>query len=865
MIVKHNLEVRLKIFLLCALLCFSNKVRAREPDIPLFYTDNIYSIPDLTQTDSRANFAGGGTEYCCLVAIANSFMWLDSHGFPELVENSGSPFDDEVRLVKLLASKAYMDTSLVEGTGTTKLMRGVKKYVKERGYEISQLEYEGWRKHPPEMKAKFFVPRLSWIKHGTLGSGALWLNVGWYKYNLSKDEYIRIAGHWVTLVGYGKDKNGNINTKILILHDPSPRAGKSFNNEYALVSKIRSGTLKGQWLGLPRSAVGYYKLMGGMHIKNEADVAIIDGAITLKLKDVSNSPGFSDSVQDSLHSSKDNNTSFDAGEAKKELSEARLMLKGQKKNLEGAQNLLRRLADEKPSSLDEKDLCYVYVYLGYIQDLSGNRELALPWYRRACELDAPNIKGIRQLAEIGIRKPITWIRHLDEGTRSPKQSSNKKDIIERIGRGLVLHDEPKDAGLPKMQLSKDERLENFDILAEAVDKHFSFFVHKGIDWQTVIARYRPRVERASTTKEFYHLIYQLIRELKDFHSWLCNYKDVPSLGRFSPQMSTRLIEKKLVVTDVANGSEAYKNGLRRSSVIVGIDGLSVEAKINKIRPLMLIYSSERCFLEQAYRRILDGEEGSTVSIKFIQPDVGRTKIARLKRTTRKKEEIIQPNFHVNKGKFIWYGKHPPGYGYIRILSFKGRMETAEEFNRALNRLRDMPGLIIDVRENPGGFGPGQEKIIGRFITSRTKVGTSYRKNGPGHDDFSKRDTYFKPTGNWQYTNPIALLVNAITGSACDLFVCRMVSTGRPITIGTDTHGNLTGVGVYVQLPCNLVVRVSNGYVCDANGRIIEGNGNVAQIRVEPTIADAVNGTDSVIKRAVEELRTQRRYENGIDN
>jgi C-terminal processing protease CtpA/Prc len=848
--IKYNLQFGLTILSSIILLFLANTVKAQEPDLPSFYTDNIYSIPDLTQTDKKANFPGGGSQFCCLVSIANSLMWLDSNGYQNLVESSGSPFEDQVELVKLLSSKRYMDTSLVDGTGTTKLMRGIKKYVKDRGYEIEQLEYEGWRKHPPEMKTKYPIPRLSWTKHGILDSGAVWLNVGWYKYDSSKDEYIRIAGHWVTLVGYGKDENGKLNQNCLILHDPSPRAGKSFSNEYAIVNKIRTGTLTGKWIGLPRNAAGYYKLAGGMHIKNQADVAIIDGAIMLKLREVNNGPVSSDSV----HPSKNNNTSFNAGEPKKQLSEARLMLKGQQKNLEGAQKLLRRLANEKPSSLGENDLCYVYVYLGYIQDLSGNRELALPWYRQACELDAPNIKGIRQVAEIGLGKPITWIKHLDDGSPPPKQSSSKKDIIDRIGKGLVLRNQPKDIGSPKMELTKAERLENFDILAKAIDKHFSFFVHKDIDWQTVVSRYRPKVEEVSTNKDFYRLMYQFIRELKDFHSWLCNYKDVPSLGQFSPQMSTRMIEKKLVVTDVKKGSEAYKNGLRRGSVIVSVDGSSVEAKINKIRPLMRMYSSERCFREQAYRRILDGKKDSSVSIKFVPHGVGQAKIAKLKRTSWKKEEIIQPNFHINKGKFIWHGKHPSGYGYIRILSFKGRMEIAGEFNVALERLRNTPGLIIDVRENPGGFGTAQAKIIGRFIASETKVCTSYRRNGSGHDDFSKRDTYFKPTGDWQYTKPITLLINSITGSACDLFVCRMVSTGRPITIGTATHGNLTGAGVYVQLPCNLVVRVSNGYVCDTSGRIIENNGNMAQIQVEPAITDVVSETDSVIERAVGELQ-----------
>jgi len=826
---------------------------------PAYYTEKIDSIPDLTQTDKRANFPGGGTQYCCLVAVANSLMWLDSNGFPDLIQNSGDPFRDEVKLVKLLGSKAYIDTSLVNGTGATKLMRGIKKYVQHRGYEIEQIEYQGWRKHPEEMKTRFAVPRLSWIKQGILGNGAIWLNVGWYKYNPSKDEYKRIAGHWVTLIGYGKDENGKVNPTILILHDPSPRTGITFSNEYAIASRIPGGTLVGEWTGLPRSAVGYYKLVGGMHIKKEADVAIIDGAITLKLNPKTGSNGLRQSNKHTTQALQTVEVKLDADQVKEKLTKVRTMLKGKNKDTNQAQKVLLDLAKNHALLLTSTDRCYLYVYLGYIDDLAGNRESAISWYRKACELDGPKIEGIRGKAEQGMLHPVTRIRHLDgeskkTAKKSKDQPNRENDIVERIGKGLVLRDEPKDVDSPKMNLSKVERLENFDVLAKAIDRNYSFFVHKGIDWQEVIAHYRPKAERVRTTKEFYRLIHQLVMELKDFHSWLCDYQDVPTLGRFSPQMPTRLIEGKLAVTEVVKGSETYKKGLRPGSVVIAVDGLSVKSKIQKIRPLMHMYSSERCFLEQAYRRILDGKKGSTVSIKFIAPGENSPRIARLKRVSSRKQGVIQPSFHMNKGKFISDGRHPSGYGYIRILSFSGRLEIADEFDRALERLKNTPGLIIDVRENLGGFGTAQARIIGRFITSRTKVGTSYRKNGPGHKDFAKHDTYIAPTGGWQYTKPVVLLINAITGSACDLFASRIISTGRPITIGTTTHGNLTGGGVYVLLPCNLVVRVSNGYVCDASGRIIEGNGNVPQIQVKPTITDIMNGTDSALECAIRTLQ-----------
>jgi C-terminal processing protease CtpA/Prc len=101
-----------------------------------------------------------------------------------------------------------------------------------------------------------------------------------------------------------------------------------------------------------------------------------------------------------------------------------------------------------------------------------------------------------------------------------------------------------------------------------------------------------------------------------------------------------------------------------------------------------------------------------------------------------------------------------------------------------------------------------------------------------------------------------LLINRITGSASDLFTCRLASTGRVLTNGSITHGNLTGQGVYILLPCNLVVRISHGYICDATGKIIEGNGTVPMITQEYSLKDIIESSDPVIDRAITELSSK---------
>jgi hypothetical protein len=137
------------------------------------------------------------------------------------------------------------------------------------------LEYEGWRKHPRSYSKGVLVPSMKRIQSSVSGRSATWINIGWYKYNRKKNEYRRIGGHWVTLVGSKENQ--------LIFHDPATRAGRTFSNEVVEYTEINSGMLVGNKIGLPTSAKGYLLLNEGMHIKSSADVAIIDGVVYFEL------------------------------------------------------------------------------------------------------------------------------------------------------------------------------------------------------------------------------------------------------------------------------------------------------------------------------------------------------------------------------------------------------------------------------------------------------------------------------------------------------------------------------------------------------------------------------------------------------
>lgn len=157
------------------------------------YLDKIDS-PDFFQTDpDYGGFEGGGGTYCGPVAASNALMWLDAHGFGNIVDDTTDRKKDQHDLIDILGSENYMDS--IDGTGAFGLTRGLNRYLNERGYNVT-FRSEGWRNVPDYVNVLATKPQVPWIKEAVTGanSGCL-LNVGWYEYYNNNNTYVRKGGH----------------------------------------------------------------------------------------------------------------------------------------------------------------------------------------------------------------------------------------------------------------------------------------------------------------------------------------------------------------------------------------------------------------------------------------------------------------------------------------------------------------------------------------------------------------------------------------------------------------------------------------------------------------------------------------------
>lgn len=241
---------------------------------PAVHRAKAAEVPDFLQTDREAGFAKAGSQFCAPTAVSNSLMWLAENGYEDL-RPAGGAKKAQIAMIKQLSGSDYMKTNPSIGTDVAQVLAGVEAYVTEAGYSISELTYEGWRPVPAESSSGKY-PNLDDIKATVADDqSAAWLNVGWYVYDEESEEYERVGGHWVTVVGYDHDD--------LLIHDPSPSAGSGFRTQRISLEELTEGRLTGNQRNLPRSAKGYYEVGGEMAVAS-GKTCILDGVVLLTLE-----------------------------------------------------------------------------------------------------------------------------------------------------------------------------------------------------------------------------------------------------------------------------------------------------------------------------------------------------------------------------------------------------------------------------------------------------------------------------------------------------------------------------------------------------------------------------------------------------
>lgn len=183
-------------------------------------------------------------------------------------------------------------------------------------------------------------------------------------------------------------------------------------------------------------------------------------------------------------------------------------------------------------------------------------------------------------------------------------------------------------------------------------------------------------------------------------------------------------------------------------------------------------------------------------------------------------------------------------GYIQTYQFYRDMP--ERFDEALAALhaQNVDSLIIDLRDDPGGFATAERRVTGRFIPNGTVYGSNTGRN------FGKRSSIASSDDQPLETLPIVAVVNDGSASASEYLALALRDFRQTPLVGAMTPGVLGTAQVY-DLKDGSGIEVTIGVYTTAKGEALNNVGITPDVEVaDPTSQEVVAGVDKQLYAAI---------------
>ncbi len=259
-------------------------------------------------------------------------------------------------------------------------------------------------------------------------------------------------------------------------------------------------------------------------------------------------------------------------------------------------------------------------------------------------------------------------------------------------------------------------------------------------------------------------------------------------------------DDKVTIINIEEGNPADKAGLKVGDAIIKVDGTEVGNKTTTAISLISQNDSNKTVLT-----ILRGEETFDVEVA--------------------KEEIRTEAVHFERVE--------DNIGYIQLKNFNEG--ASKEFIEALSDLRDngVSGVIVDLRDNGGGFLTEVEKIASQFIEEGKVITTLSNKFG--------KEKVSKSKGGIAQDLEVVLLVNGNTASASEVLTGALRDYSVATIVGTNTYGKGIAQAPFTLENTEGALKVTIDNFYTPNGENIHKIGIKPDYEVALTEEDVKNG------------------------
>lgn len=275
-------------------------------------------------------------------------------------------------------------------------------------------------------------------------------------------------------------------------------------------------------------------------------------------------------------------------------------------------------------------------------------------------------------------------------------------------------------------------------------------------------------------------------------------------------------DKILTVVSPIEGTPAYKAGIQAGDVIIKIDDKSTRD--------MALWEAVN---------MMRGPRHEIVHITVIRKGEPKPIEVALKRDLIPMKSVRSVTLK-------------PGYGYLRITNF--RMSSLDDIKEHLQKLEsensELKGLVMDLRDNPGGLLDQAVKISDLFLEQGTIV--SIKGRLPDNTQVFKA---YPDDDDRKY--PIVILINGGSASASEIVAGALQDQSRALILGTTSFGK-GSVQTVRPLKEGFGIKYTIARYYTPNGRSIQAKGIVPDIEVEYKILATQEKKSSLFDRMIKE-------------
>ncbi|MFG2194341.1 S41 family peptidase [Streptomyces sp. NPDC048639] len=351
----------------------------------------------------------------------------------------------------------------------------------------------------------------------------------------------------------------------------------------------------------------------------------------------------------------------------------------------------------------------------------------------------------------------------------------------------------------------------------------------GVDWDGVLDRYRPLVERVASPDEFADLLREVMGELGTSHAYVSPGRRSEGPPHYQRPIGLlganlgRTADGRWTVARILPGESSDSrarsplagSGIREGSILTQVDGRPVD-------PVAGPYP------------LLTAAGGTTVELTFLPPG-GEGPPRRIAVQPLIDERTLRYQDWVNKRREVVRETSGGRCGYLHIPDMGG--SGWAQFNRDLRKEMAHDALIVDVRGNAGG---NISELVIEKLTRRV-LGWDLTRNAQ-----PVSYTSHAPRG------PIVALADEMTSSDGDMITAAIKLLGLGPVVGLRTWGGVVGMTGRHRLGDGTVITVPmNAAWFEGYGWGVENHGVEPDIEVDRTPLDWAEGRHRQLDDAVE--------------